>query len=55
MPDAAGELDLVLLELHPGAAAVTGPAAGQGVRDVGRGDLDPGGDALADGHQGGAV
>ena len=26
MPDPAGDLDLVLLELHPRAPAVTGPA-----------------------------
>ena len=32
VPDAAEELDLVLLELHPGAAAVAEPAAGQGAR-----------------------
>ena len=55
VPDAAGQLDLVLLELHPGAAAVTGPAARQGMGDVGRGDLDSGGHALADGHQGAAM
>ena len=30
VPHAAEELDLVLLELHPGAAAVAEPAAGQG-------------------------
>ena len=50
VPDAAGDLDLVLLELHPGTAAVARPAARQGVRDVGGGDLDPGRDTLADGH-----
>ena len=33
---AAEELDLVLLELHPGAAAEAQPAAGQGRRDVRR-------------------
>ena len=35
VPDAAGELDLVLLERHPRAAAVAEPAAGQGRGDVG--------------------
>ena len=32
VPHPAEELDLVLLELHPGAAAVAQPAAGQGAR-----------------------
>ena len=41
-------VDLVLLELHPGAAAVAEPAAGQGVGDVGRGHLDPGRQAFED-------
>ena len=34
VPDAADERDLVLLELHPGAAAVAEPAPGQRVGDV---------------------
>ena len=34
--DAADDRDLVLLELHPGAAAVAEPAAGQRVGDVAR-------------------
>jgi len=55
VPDAAGQLDLVLLELHPRAAAVAGPPPGQGGGDIRRGDLDSGGHALADGQEGTAV
>jgi hypothetical protein len=51
VPDPAGDLDLVLLELHPRAPAVTGPAAGQRGGDIGGGDLDPGRQPLADRHQ----
>ena len=36
VPDAADERDLVLLERHPGAAAVAEPAAGELGVDVGR-------------------
>src|SRR5437879_1396449 len=48
MPNAAGDLRLVLLELHPRAAAVPGPAAGQRRGHVGRADLDARGQPLAD-------
>ena len=53
--DAADDRDLVLLELHPGAAAVAEPAAGQGVGDVGGGHPDMGGQPLEDRDQGRAV
>ena len=46
VPHPAEELDLVLLELHPGAAAVAQPPARQGAGDVGRGDLDARGQAI---------
>ena len=55
VPDAAEHLDLVGLELHPGAAAVAEPAAGQLGGDVGGGDLDVGDHAFQHGDQGGAV
>ena len=55
VPDAAGDLDLVLLELHPRTPAVTGPAACQRDGDVRGGYLDAGGHSLADGHQGPAM
>ena len=55
VPDAAEDRDLVLLELHPGAAAVAEPAPGQGVGDVVGGDRDVGGQALEDRDQGRAV
>jgi hypothetical protein len=48
VPDPAGDLDLVLLELHPGTAAVPGPPAGQRGGEVGRGDFHPGGKPLVD-------
>ncbi len=55
VPHPAEELDLVALEGHPRTAPVAEPAAGQLVRDVLRGQPDPGGDALDDAHQGRAV
>ena len=55
MPEAADDVDLVLLELHPGAAAVAQAAAGEGVDDVARGHLDMGGQTLEDGDQSRAV
>ena len=55
MPQAADDVDLVLLELHPGAAAVAQAAAGEGVDDVARGHLDTGGQPLEDGDESGAV
>ena len=45
----------VLLELHPGAAAVAEPAARERVDDVGRRHLDVGGQTLEDGDEGRAV
>jgi len=39
----AGQLDLVALELHPGAAAVTGAAAGQLVGNEVAGHRHPAG------------
>ena len=53
--DAADQRDLVLLELHPGAAAVAEPAAGQGVGEVVGRHPDMGGQPLEDRDQGGAV
>ena len=47
--------DLVLLELHPGAAAVAEPAAGQLPRDLVGGDVDAGDHAFDHGHQRAAV
>ena len=55
VPDAAGQLHLVLLELHPGAAAVAEPAPGQLGADGGGVDADPGRQPLEDGHQRGPV
>ncbi len=48
MPDPAGDLDLVLLEFHPGAAAIPGPPARQRGGDIGSGDPHPGRKALVD-------
>ena len=53
--DAADDRDLVLLELHPGAAAVAEAAPGERVGDVGGGHPDVGGQPLEDRDQGGAV
>ena len=47
--------DLILLELHPRAAAVAQASARQLIRDVARGHLDTGHHALDNGHQGAAV
>ena len=55
VPDAARQLDLVLLELHPGASAVAGSPPRQRPRDVRRRDLDSGRHAVADRDQGPAV
>src|SRR6266536_966784 len=48
MTHAAGDLGLILLELHPGAATVSGPAPGQRGRNVRRGDPHAGRHPLAD-------
>ena len=48
VPDAADQGDLVLLELHPGAAAVAEPPARQGVADVVGGHPHVGGQPLED-------
>ena len=48
VPDAAGEGDLVLLEGHPGAAAVAEPAAGELRVEVGGLHLDAGRQPLQD-------
>ncbi len=53
--DAADDGDLVLLELHPGAAAVAEATAGEGVGDVVGGDRDVGGQALQDRDEGRSV
>ena len=44
--DAAEDRDHVLLEFHPGAAAVAEPAAGQRLADVGAGEFHTGGHAF---------
>ena len=51
VPHAAGEGDLVLLEGHPGAAAVAEPAAGEGGVEVGGLHLDAGGQPLQHGGE----
>ena len=53
--DAAEQLDLVLLELHPRAAAVAEPAAGEGLLDVRALDLDVGRQPFEDGDERRAV
>ena len=55
MPHPAQEAETVGLELHPGAAAVAEPAAGQRPLDGGPFDPDPGGQALQDGGEGRSV
>ena len=55
VPDAAGQRHLVLLELHPGAAAVAEPAPREGVGDVGGGDPDVRGQPLDDRGERGSV
>ena len=55
VPDAADERDLVLLELHPGAAAVAEPAPRQRVADVVGGHPHVGGQPLEDRDEGRAV
>jgi molybdopterin-guanine dinucleotide biosynthesis protein A len=55
VPDAAGQLYLVLLEFHPGAAAVAQPAPGKIRTDLGGGDLHTGRQALDDGDEGRAM
>ena len=55
MPDARQHGDLILLELHPGAAAVAQPAAGQLGGDVVGGDPDTGDHAFDHGYQRAAV
>jgi hypothetical protein len=49
--DAAHDGDVVLLEAHPGAAAVAQPPAGQLLLDVGHGHRQAGGQPLDDHHQ----
>ena len=53
--DAGEHGDLVLLELHPGTAAVAEAAAGQLAGDVVGGDVDACDHAFDHGHQGAAV
>ena len=48
VPDAAGDPDLVLLELHPGTPAVAEPAPGERVRDVRGRHLHMGRESLQD-------
>ena len=55
MTQTAEELDLVLLELHPRAAAVAEPSAGERGPDIGGGHLDPGREALDHRDERGAV
>ena len=55
VPDAAEEGDLVVLELHPRAAAVAEPAPGQRVGHQVGGDRHPGGQALQGRDECGAV
>ena len=55
VPDAAEQRDLVLLELHPGAAAVAEPAAGELGGDVGRGHRHTCRQSFEDGNQGGTM
>ena len=49
--DAAEDGDLVLFELHPGAAAVAEPASGQCVLDLRAGEFDSGRYAFDNSHQ----
>ena len=53
VPQAADDLDLVLLERHPRAPAVAEPAPGQLAGDLRGGHLDPGGHALQHRDEGG--
>ena len=55
VPHAAEEGDLVVLELHPGTAAVAEPPPGQVVRHHLRGDRHAGGKTLQRRHQCGSV
>ena len=55
VPHPGEHRDLVLLELHPRAAAVAQPAAGELAGDLVGRDLDPGDHALDHGHQRAAV
>ena len=55
VPHAAGELDLVLLELHPGAAAVAEPTPAEIARDIGGRHRDARRQAVQDGDEGRAV
>ena len=52
---AGGDLGAVLLDLHPAAAAVSQLPARQVAIDVGRGQLEPGGQALDHGREAGPV
>src|SRR5690606_34188123 len=53
--DPAEERDVVLLEAHPGTAAVAEPASGQGLLQVDPAHLDPCRQALDRGDEGRAV
>src|SRR5690606_39671844 len=53
--DTAGDLERVLLELHPRPAAVAELAPGEVGLDLCRGDRDTGGEAFEDRHQFGSV
>src|SRR5581483_3364112 len=55
VPHSAEEGDLILLELHPGAAAVAEPAAGERVRDVFGGRAHAGRQSLDDRDERGTV
>jgi molybdopterin-guanine dinucleotide biosynthesis protein A len=55
VPDAAGQLDLILLELHPGAAAIAEPAPCQIGADLAGGDLHAGRQPLENRDEGRAV
>ena len=53
--DAAEDRDHVLLKLHPRAAAVAEPAAGQRIGDLGAGEFNTGGHAFDNSDQGRAM
>ncbi len=55
MAHATEDRHLVLLEAHAGSSAVPEAAAGQFVGDLGRGDGEPGGQALEHHDEGGAM
>ena len=55
MPQPAQDVDLVQLELHPGAAPEAQPAPREGGGDVAAGHLDARRQAFEDGDEGGSV